>query len=228
MTGFHQAMTIIAGDVQKVNTRNFAIDLLQRMDLEPEKLAESFRQYARTTSRKEFGVMSLTSDELFGFIQRLTIINEGRKRLMRIGRSDARLCLGYLRNNAEDLFRAIDISNTGSVTWSDFLSFLVESTMKGRVEPNSDIHSYNLSSTSHSKQQVMQKISYLPTIDKILINTAKSIRVADSRNPTTQFSSIHIPGKLLCTTYLPEYRLVAAASADLHVRLFDVKTGLCN
>ena len=218
-------------------TRNFAVDLLQHVDMQPADMEHAFVELAQECRecrlpRKE---LYLTQSELEVFFHRLLTAqaaqNAPRKRRVidtfatEVYHETSHL-LFNLKQKVASLFQAIDIDEANTLKWEQLFWFLIQATMKGRVSGAPEIHTYNVTSkhTVPINEPALSTIQYVPSLGKIMINADKGIRLCESDSPFANYEFIPVAGgKLLCATYIKYHNIVVASCVDLTMRIVDLK-----
>ena len=223
-------------------TRNFAIDLLQHLEMSPETMAGLFADKARSLRGREGlrGEAHLTPDELPEFLEELVVAQnavffEGQQDnvLSRESRARERESLLHnLREKVRGLYRAVDINETGALRWEALMWFLIQAAMKGRIGGSPDIHLYH-PSRKHGvvprSEPKLQRIEYAPALKRLFVSVEEGIRITDPANPLDPAADfVPVGGSgILCSVYVPFYKAIAASCADLTVRVVDVKLKKC-
>eukprot|EP00754_Rhynchopus_humris_P001961 Rhum_TRINITY_DN11110_c0_g1::Rhum_TRINITY_DN11110_c0_g1_i1::g.42522::m.42522 len=177
-------------------TRNFAIDLLQHLEMSPETMAGLFADKARELRGREGlrGEAYLTPEELPQFLETLVraqnaVFFEGQQDnvLSRESRERERDSLLHnLREKVRGLYRAVDIDETGTLRWETLMWFLIQAAMKGRIGGSPDIHLYH-PSRKHGvvprSEPKLQRIEYAPALKRLFVSVEDGIRITDPANP---------------------------------------------
>eukprot|EP00756_Hemistasia_phaeocysticola_P040642 Hpha_TRINITY_DN16873_c4_g1::TRINITY_DN16873_c4_g1_i1::g.149905::m.149905 len=251
-----------ATDTARVETRNFAIELLQRISgdstthIPPEELEGRFTEFARAKreaashpARRGDQVLYVLPEELVELVSTLLSPDRpGRKGLAR-GRARASAVgpraltrggemdegdqsftnAAALRKSVLNLFYAVDTGSTGKVSWQALLSFLIDATMQGRVgSAAADIHQFNMTRVFMPPDfSPMGRVQYVPKIQRLLIlheNYGVRLVGCSDCGVADRGNLIPVPGRPLCAAYVDAYKMIATASADLHLRIMDTKS----
>eukprot|EP00756_Hemistasia_phaeocysticola_P066592 Hpha_TRINITY_DN9341_c0_g1::TRINITY_DN9341_c0_g1_i1::g.26088::m.26088 len=136
------------------------------------------------------------------------------------------------------LFKAVDHSRSKQIKWDMLVSYLIDSTMKGRAGAVSqdDIKNYTMVRSSEcAALYKMQKIRFLPSIHPpAYVAWVKDNRegrrdairlVSDTTFEVLQGCNHEIPpehGVVVCFEYVPQYGSLAVSTADTWVRFYDM------
>eukprot|EP01062_Namystynia_karyoxenos_P066088 TRINITY_DN6010_c1_g2_i1.p1 TRINITY_DN6010_c1_g2~~TRINITY_DN6010_c1_g2_i1.p1 ORF type:complete len:1882 (+),score=437.87 TRINITY_DN6010_c1_g2_i1:101-5647(+) len=134
------------------------------------------------------------------------------------------------------LFKAIDHNLTGRMHWDHFVSYLIDSTMKGRagVATQEDIKRYTMTKNAECKSLYrMQKLRYLAAMHPpayLAWTKDKDRDVLKLLNENT-FDVLHtleIPldhGQVVSVEVIPMYDALAISTADTCVRVYEMNAG---
>ena len=136
------------------------------------------------------------------------------------------------------LFRAVDHTATGRVTWDTFLAYMFDSVMKGKAGTAShdDIRPYSfVNRAAPSAFRRAAHIRHDSRIACVVVHRHEKDRhslcfVDDGNMRTPREKELKVPvahGYLICFEVVPSHELIVVSTADAHVRIFDLSTQQC-
>ncbi|KAJ9457030.1 Vegetative incompatibility protein HET-E-1 [Diplonema papillatum] len=110
-----------------------------------------------------------------------------------------------LRAAGARLFAAVDATERGHVSWEQFLAFLIDATLSGRVDPRaSEIHSYSVASTSTMKQRFAAVPGCFGIPVPLPQGMPASFKTILASSASLHNTAVHPIGSMRRMSYVPE------------------------
>eukprot|EP00668_Euglena_longa_P014745 GGOE01018763.1.p1 GENE.GGOE01018763.1~~GGOE01018763.1.p1 ORF type:complete len:1037 (+),score=329.28 GGOE01018763.1:157-3267(+) len=207
-------------DNRKIEPRNFAILLLQRLEPKIDKLKLEFQSQRLGMTLGSFSSIIL---DFLDAIRKEKLQNDE----LTDGKYESEWYFAAPANTKvalEVLFQAIDFQDSGRLKWDPFIGYCIDASMKGTtgVDYDSYVMSYEACLHSQAAQyEGVRKLRYAPEIGKILCCEMNTLKIVDPVDWQPIRTSYTVGGLLLDAEYITDRNMFITSSSDLMLTLFD-------